>query len=69
MKDQKKVRPKFNPNCQAEAPKVAYLCDGKACETCSDRCKHTFDESHAKNKIRRDRKFKCENGKMYEVEK
>lgn len=65
----KKVRPKYNPDWKATAPKVAYLCDGKACETCSDRCKHTLDENHAKNKIRRNRKFKCENGGYYEVEK
>lgn len=48
---------------------VAYLCDGKACPECNSRCKHTNDETHAKNKVRRNRKFKFQDGKFYEVEK
>lgn len=65
-----KVRPKFNPDCQANKPDVAYLCDGYGCEKqCATmrseewakyQCHHTFDENHAVNKIRRNRKFKCE---------
>lgn len=65
----KKVRPKFNTNCQAEAPKVAYICDGHGCDrNCADmrpeewakyQCHHTLDESHAANKVRRNRKFEC----------
>lgn len=42
-----------------------YLCDGRACKRmCADNgygnssCRHTGDESHAKNKVRRDRKFR-----------
>lgn len=46
----------------------AYLCDGHACEKqCASNmspkewaeyeCHHTRDESHARNKCRRDRKF------------
>lgn len=70
----KKVRPKFNTNYQAEAPKVAYVCDGHGCDKqCADtmtaeqwygyKCHHTMDESHAANKVRRNRKFKCDKDK------
>lgn len=55
----------------------AYLCDGRGCkEMCANKtaeewakhpCHHTLDESHAKNKVRRNRKFVCESGKMMEV--
>lgn len=55
----------------------AYFCDGKAChEQCANKtpeewakhpCHHTTDETHAKNKCRRKRKFVSENGKMMEV--
>ena len=58
--------------------KVAYLCDGKACSRmCANLsaeelkdipCKHTLKEEHAKNKIRRDRKFKNVKGALVEVE-
>lgn len=48
----------------------AYLCDGMACERQCARtktpeewaeydCHHTRDESHARNKCRRERKFNC----------
>lgn len=48
----------------------AYLCDGMACdrqcaktmtpkEWAEYECHHTRDESHARNKCRRDRKFNC----------
>ncbi len=59
--------------------RVAYLCDGYGCsrecgksmtpeEWSKYTCHHTLDESHAKNKIRRNRKFKeMENGSRYEV--
>ena len=31
-----------------EKPKIAYICDRRACETCSyPNCIHTFDISHA----------------------
>lgn len=29
--------------------RVIYLCDGLACPSCSEFCKHTSDISHAKN--------------------
>ena len=50
-----------------------YLCDGKACNrNCAvngfSECKHTKDETHAKNKIRRERKFVKEGGFMVEKE-
>lgn len=37
-----------------------YLCDGEACDkNCPNvDCHHTIDETHAKNKIRRNRKFR-----------
>lgn len=58
----------------------AYLCDGYGCdEKCAEKspeewakhnCHHTIDEKHARNKIRRDRKWAvCEDGKLLEVEK
>ena len=61
-----------NNNC-------AYLCNGEACEKqCSKTmtpeqwkksgCHHTFDEKFARNKVRRKRKFKTVDDKMYEVE-
>lgn len=35
-----------------------YICDGNACDKpCYGECQHTSDESHAKNKVRRNRKF------------
>lgn len=57
----------------------AYLCDGYGCdEKCAEKtseewakheCHHTIDEAHARNKIRRDRKWAvCEDGKLLEVE-
>lgn len=58
--------------------KVAYLCDGAACEKmCKNLppeerakhpCKHTLKEEHAKNKVRRERKFKMVKGGFVEVE-
>ncbi|MBP5597966.1 MAG: hypothetical protein J6Y02_21540 [Pseudobutyrivibrio sp.] len=58
--------------------KVAYLCDGKAChKMCANlsteerkniSCTHTIHEEHAKNKIRRNRKFKNVKGGLVEVE-
>ena len=58
--------------------KVAYLCDGKACaRMCANlsaeelkdvQCKHTLNEEHAKNKVRRNRKFKNIRGGLVEVE-
>lgn len=53
--------------------KYFYLCDGKACKrNCAengfDECIHTKDENHARNKIRRDRKFTMDNGFMVEKE-
>lgn len=57
---------------------VAYLCDGEACpkmcknltpeERANHPCKHTLQEKHAKNKIRRERKFKMVRGGLVEVE-
>lgn len=32
---------------------IQYLCDGKACESCNNECKHTTDISHARNFIKR----------------
>lgn len=32
--------------------KVAYICDRKKCDYCSDECKGTFDIDHAKNFMR-----------------
>lgn len=60
--------------------KRAYLCDGTACERqCAKTmtpeewkeypCHHTMDENHAKNKIRRKRKFVLDKGEFIEVEK
>lgn len=56
----------------------AYLCDGLACnKMCANLskeerdkipCKHTLKEEHAKNKVRRDRKFKIVRGGFVEVE-
>ena len=51
-----------------------YICDGRACErNCAENgfayCAHTRDENHAKNKIRRQRKFVVKNGAMTEVKK
>ena len=57
----------------------AYLCDGYGCdEKCAEKapeewakhnCHHTIDEKHAKNKIRRERKWAmCEDGKLLEIE-
>ena len=51
-----------------------YICDGKACDrNCAENgfkyCRHTQDEDHAKNKIRRQRKFMNQNGAMFEVNK
>lgn len=53
--------------------KCFYLCDGKSCNrNCAEvgfaECHHTKDENHAKNKIRRERKFTCERDFMVEVE-
>ena len=55
-----------------------YLCDGLGCdkkcaETMSEEewkkyeCHHTTDGKHAKNKIARKRKWRCEGGKIYEI--
>lgn len=33
---------------------VAYLCDGRKCDSCSGECRHTLDVSHAKNFSQRD---------------
>lgn len=65
-----KARPKFNASHKATDPKVAYVCDGHGCaKQCADmrpeewakyQCHHTMDENHAVNKIRRNRKFKCD---------
>lgn len=49
----------------------AYLCDGYGCDKkCGENltpeewknyiCHHTLDEKHARNKVRRDRKFATE---------
>lgn len=48
-----------------------YLCDGRACNrNCAEvgfaECRHTQNESHAKNKIRRERKFTYDHGFMVE---
>lgn len=58
--------------------RVAYLCDGKACgKQCANLpkeewdkhpCHHTTDESHARNKVRRARKFEHHKDGMVEVE-
>lgn len=42
--------------------KVAYVCDRKACEKCSDECSHTHDLEHAlhKNDLQ-GRIFRCIN--------
>lgn len=49
-----------------------YLCDGEGCkrncaESGFDVCHHTKDENHAKNKVRRNRKFTSMNDIMYEI--
>ena len=56
----------------------AYLCDGHGCDkNCGDMpaeewqkhyCHHTKDESHAKNKVRRKRKWVFDGGKFLERE-
>lgn len=62
---------RFKYNANHTDPKVAYICDGHGCDKqCADTmtaqqwhsytCHHTFDENHAANKIRRNRKFKCD---------
>ena len=33
---------------------VAFLCDGRKCDSCSGECTHTLDVSHAKNFLKRD---------------
>lgn len=59
--------------------KRAYLCDGYGCdEKCAEKdpeewknhnCHHTIDEKHARNKIRRNRKWAmCEGDKLIEIE-
>lgn len=59
--------------------RVAYVCDGHGCDkNCADMpkeewdkycCHHTTDESHARNKCRRNRKFTTsKNGEKFEVE-
>lgn len=56
-----------------------YFCDGHGCDkNCADtmspeqwekyECHHTTDKNHAKNKIARKRKFRCDGSKMYEIE-
>ncbi len=57
---------------------VAYLCDGEGCSRMCARdpemwkkhtCHHTLDENHARNKVRRNRKFtNVGNGKWMEHE-
>ena len=54
--------------------KYFYICDGKACnKNCAENgfeyCKHTENENHAKNKIRRERKFEKMQTGMFEVNK
>lgn len=60
-------------------PDRLYLCDGYACdEKCAEKskadwdaynCHHTSDESHARNKCRRSRKWATyKEGAMVEVE-
>ena len=66
----KKQRVVRKINTDRKDPKVAYICDGQGCDKqCGNMkpeewakypCHHTFDESHARNKIRRDRKFRCD---------
>ena len=57
----------------------AYVCDGYGCDKkCAETmtaeewkkyyCHHTLDEKHAKNKVRRTRKFTVEKGKYMEIE-
>lgn len=36
---------------------VAFLCDGRKCDSCSGECRHTLDVSHAKNFSKRDGAF------------
>lgn len=58
--------------------RVAYLCDGKACSRqCANLskdewdkhpCHHTTDETHARNKVKRNRKFEHHKDGMVEVE-
>ena len=54
--------------------KYFYLCDGKACKrNCADvgydMCIHTQDENHARNKVRRNRRFIKDGNLMVENEK
>lgn len=61
-------------------PKIehAYLCDGHGCKrNCADtmtpeewgkyECHHTTDVKYAKNKVARQRKWKFERGKFFEI--
>ena len=59
--------------------KAFYICDGCACgkqcaktmtaeEWAKASCHHTNNENHAKNKVRRNRKFTCSGGRYIEVE-
>ena len=42
---------------------ILYLCDRKACENCSDYCKHTSDIEHAMHKDSLDgREFEYKEG-------
>lgn len=61
-----------------KSKKIAYLCDGTACDKmCVNKtpeewaafsCHHTVHEEHARNKVRRKRKFKTHKGGLVEVE-
>lgn len=33
----------------ADTPRILYICDRRACDTCSPECKHTCDPRHAKS--------------------
>lgn len=44
-----KHKPELNDYRKEGSDYVAYICDGKQCESCSDECNHTLDIHHAKN--------------------
>lgn len=46
---------------------IFYLCDRKKCDECHEECKHTSDESHAKNKGKQ-MDFKPIGADLWEVE-
>ena len=48
-KEVDKIEKQFNLLC-ALTPRVAYICDGKACTSCDgEGCHHTVDIQHARN--------------------